>query len=74
MLQLAERWQRDVRSIMRDIKAGNLVAHRFGKSVQPREWFMVPLPVIDELVDRIVDGSITELEYDPASASLKQRA
>jgi hypothetical protein len=38
--------------------------------VQPREWFLAPLPAIDEAVDRIRDGSITEFEYDPARAAL----
>jgi len=41
---------------------------RFGKAVQPREWFLVPLPKIDELVDKISDGSITNFRYDPARA------
>lgn len=43
---------------------------RFGQSVKPREWFLVPLQVIDEVVERIRDGSITSVVYDPASASL----
>ena len=37
MRQLAERWQRDKRSIDRDIKSGNLIAHKFGKSVRIAE-------------------------------------
>lgn len=43
---------------------------RFGNPVKPREWFLVPLHVIDEAVQRIIDGSITEFTYDPQSASL----
>ncbi len=43
---------------------------RFGHPVHPREWFLVPLHVIDEAVDAIRDGSITNLVYDPASAQL----
>jgi hypothetical protein len=48
------------------------IEDRFGNPVRPREWFLVPLPVIDEVVDKIRDGSITEFEYDPATASLKK--
>lgn len=44
---------------------------RFGKPFRPREWFVVPLPVIDEAVRRIRDGSITQVVYDPQTASLK---
>ncbi|MDO5623764.1 MAG: GIY-YIG nuclease family protein [Pseudomonadota bacterium] len=43
---------------------------RFGQPVRPREWFLVPLHVIDEAVQRIRDGSITGLRYDPQKASL----
>lgn len=47
-----------------DLSAGD----RFGRSVQPREWFLVPLSTIDELVNKISDGTITDFRYDPASA------
>ena len=43
---------------------------RFGYPVQPEEWFLVPLFVIDEAVARIKDGSITEYIYDPKAAKL----
>jgi len=46
------------------------IEDRFGKPVKPREWFVVPLHVIDEAVERIRDGTITELVYDPQTASL----
>ena len=47
---------------------------RFGNPVSPREWFLVPLFVIDEVIERIRDGSITDYIYDPMSASLVPRA
>jgi Meiotically Up-regulated Gene 113 (MUG113) protein len=47
---------------------------RFGRPVRPREWFLVPLHVIDEAVQRILDGSITNVVYDPKTASLKLTA
>jgi hypothetical protein len=46
------------------------IEDRFGKPVKPREWFLVPLSVIDDVVQRIRDGSITEYVYDPSQASL----
>jgi hypothetical protein len=46
---------------------------RFGNPVAPREWFLVPLFVIAEAIERIRDGSITEYVYDPASAALVLR-
>lgn len=46
------------------------IKDRFGNPVKPREWFMLPLKVIDEAVERIRDGSITRVMYDPETASL----
>jgi hypothetical protein len=46
---------------------------RFGHPVKPREWFLVPLHVIDEAVSRIRDGSIMDYEYNPAEALLIRR-
>ena len=43
---------------------------RFGHPVQPEEWFLVPLFVIDEAVARIKDGSVTGHIYDPSVAKL----
>jgi T5orf172 domain len=47
------------------------IKDRFGISVVPREWFLVPLFAIDEAVSRIKDGTITGYRYDPETASLK---
>ena len=46
------------------------IEDRFGSPVKPREWFLVPLHVIDEAVERIRDGSITDMVYDPTTAQL----
>jgi hypothetical protein len=46
------------------------VRDRFGNPVTAREWFLVPLFVIDEAIDRIKDGSIADYVYDPEKASL----
>jgi hypothetical protein len=35
------------------------IKDRFGQPVIPREWFLVPLFVINEAVERIKNGSIT---------------
>ena len=46
------------------------IKDRFGQPVIPREWFLVPLFVINEAVDRIKDGTITSYTYDPKAAAL----
>jgi hypothetical protein len=46
------------------------IKDRFGQPVTPREWFLVPLQVIDEAIEKIRAGTITEYIYDPSMASL----
>lgn len=46
------------------------IKDRFGKPVTPREWFLISLPVIDELVEKIKDGSIVNYRYEPSSGKL----
>jgi hypothetical protein len=48
------------------------IEDRFGNLVKPREWFLVPLSVIDEVVQCIRDGSITSSVYNPHTATLEQ--
>lgn len=47
------------------------VKNRFGNPVAPREWFLVPLHVINQAVERIQDGTITSYIYDPQGSCLK---
>jgi len=49
------------------------IMDRFGRPVTPREWFLVPLFVIDEAVERIKDGTISGYRYDADSATLLRR-
>ena len=50
------------------------ILDRFGRPVVPREWFMVPLFVIDEAVERIRDRTIVNFIYDPKTAKLVERS
>ena len=50
------------------------IKDRFGQPIIPREWFLVPLFVVDEAVERIRDGTITAYTYDPKTASLARAA
>lgn len=46
------------------------IKDRFGHPIVPREWFLVPLFVIDEVIERIRSGTITGYAYDPNTAEL----
>lgn len=46
------------------------IKDRFGNPVEPREWFLVPLFVIDEAIEKFKDGTIQNFAYDPNAARL----
>ena len=47
------------------------IEDRFGNPVKPKEWFLVPLHVIDDVVGRIRDGSIENVTYNVKTAQLE---
>ncbi len=49
------------------------IKDRFGNPIVPREWFLVPVFAIDDAVEKIKDGTITNYVYDPAAAQLRLR-
>jgi hypothetical protein len=46
------------------------IKDRFGNPIIPREWFLVPLAVIDGAVDKIKDGSIVSYQYNPPTGKI----
>ena len=59
--------------ILKPAQAAIEIQDRFGNPVTPREWFLVPIFVIDEIIERFKDGSLTEYYYDPKNAKLRKR-
>jgi hypothetical protein len=43
---------------------------RFGVQVGSREWFLLPLPVIEEAIQKIQEGTIGSFRYDSETARL----
>jgi T5orf172 domain len=43
---------------------------RFDMPVKPQEWFFVPLNVIEEVIEKIKEGTIDQFRYDLETASL----
>ena len=48
------------------------ISDRFGNPIYPREWFLVPLFIIDQVVEKIIDGTLSKYQYDANSVELKQ--
>ena len=43
---------------------------RFGKPFKPREWFLLPLPVIETAIAMLLDGSILRHRYDAVAGEI----
>ena len=46
------------------------ITDRFGQPIRPREWFLVPLCVVNEAIEKIREGTIMEFVYEPQMANL----
>ncbi len=46
------------------------LSDRFGVPVQPREWFLIPFEVIEEVIEKIKVGTLDQFRYSPETASL----
>lgn len=44
-----------------------------GNEHQPQEWFVVPLPIVDVIIQKIMDGSIVNYTYNPLKECLEKR-
>lgn len=53
-----------------DVKLNIEIIDRFGHPVIPQEWFLVPLFIIEQVVEKITDGTIENFSYDPVSTTL----
>lgn len=46
------------------------IKDRFGKICHPKEWFLLPLKVIDQAINLLMTGQITEYVYDIKNQSV----
>lgn len=40
------------------------IEDRFGRPTHPREWYLLPLELIEEAIEKFLDGSIVKYQYD----------
>lgn len=62
--------ERLIHRVLDSVRFDTQIPDRFGKMIRPREWFLVPLSVVDDIVDRIGDGTLASFAYDRESATL----
>jgi hypothetical protein len=48
------------------------IKDRFGRPVKAQEWFLVPLYIIDTMVEKIKEGTVSDYYYEPAEVELRR--
>ncbi len=56
-----------------DVRLDVTLKDRFDQPVEPKEWFLVPLPVIEEAISLLVAGTLADFSYDPEKGKLVER-
>ena len=59
-----------IHRVLNSVRFDAEIPDRFGKPVRPREWFLVPISVVDEIVERIGNGTLIDHTYDRTQAKL----
>lgn len=49
------------------------IKDRFGNPIVPREWFLVPLFVIDQVIEKVKDGTIVDHIYDVSKQEIREK-
>ena len=62
--------ERLIHRVLDSVRFETEIPDRFGKMIRPREWFLVPLSVVDQIVERIGDGTLAGAVYDRETATL----
>ena len=62
-----------VHQLLKQVQFQVKVFDEKGIEHQPQEWFIVPLPVVDVIIKKIMDGSIVGYSYNPQMECLEKR-
>lgn len=59
-----------IHKILQSAQLDIVIEDRFGNPVKPKEWFLVSLNIINDIIDHIKNGSIETVYYDAEKAQL----
>ena len=62
-----------VNQVLKSVQLSVKVVDGNGIEHEPREWFVVPLGVVDAIIRKIIDGSIVNFVYNPKMKCLEKR-
>lgn len=59
-----------IHKVLQSAQLDIVIEDRFGNPVRPKEWFLVSLNIINDIIDHIKNGSIETIYYDAEKAQL----
>lgn len=59
-----------IHKVLQSAQLDITIDDRFGNPVKPKEWFLVSLQVIDEIIERIKSNTLSDVLYDPEQGKL----
>ena len=66
----ANKFENLIHRFFADARLDIEIMDRFGKPFKPREWFLLPLPVIETAIAMLLDGSILRHRYDAVAGEI----
>ena len=66
----ANKFENILHRIFAEVRLDIEIMDRFGKPFRPREWFLLPLPIIEQAIPMILDGSIVRHRYDHRACAI----
>ena len=61
-----------IHQVLDAVQMNFTVYDQYGKEHLPKEWFIAPLQVIDTIIFKILDGTITKYTYNPTMQCLEK--
>ena len=61
-----------IHQLLKQVQFRVTVYDEEGTAHQPQEWFIVPLPVVDVIIQKIMDGTIVGYMYNPQMECLER--
>ena len=70
----SQKFEELIHKVLRTVQLAVKVRDADGVEHHPREWFVVPLGIVEQLIARILDGSIVDYVYNPKLQCLEKQA
>ena len=70
----SQKFENLVHQLLKAVQFHVTVVDNNGLSHEPKEWFVVPLEIVDVMIEKIMDGTITNYSYNPDMQCLEKHS